>query len=78
MTSPAGKLIAKLVPVLGGETGVLGKNDNLKIEARAYFQFIDDKKYSYIEINGIAPPGDAHTFHYQQVLLVESLLRYSY
>ena len=65
MTSPSGKLIANLVTVLGGETGVLGNNDYLKIEARAYFQFVDDRKYASVEINGIAPPGDTHTYHYQ-------------
>lgn len=65
MTSPDGKLIATIVPGIGGETGVLMKNNNLKVEARAYYQFLDDKKYVFIDINGIAPPGDVYPYHYQ-------------
>lgn len=53
MTSPDDKLLATVVPGLGGETGVVDKNNNLQIEARSYFQFVDDKKYAYLSSSGI-------------------------
>lgn len=33
MTAPNGKVIANVVPWLGGETGVVDKNNNLQIES---------------------------------------------
>ena len=65
MTSPDGKVIASLVPGIGGETGILMNNNNLKAEARAFYQFSDDNKYVFLDINGIAPPGDVYPYQYQ-------------
>lgn len=53
MTAPNGTVIAKAVPGLGGETGVVGKNGNLQVQARAFFQFLDDGKYIYLANTGI-------------------------
>ncbi|KAG9089720.1 hypothetical protein FS749_001110 [Ceratobasidium sp. UAMH 11750] len=55
MTAPDGSLIAKVVPGVGGETGVIDKNGNLEIDVKAVFQFVDDKKFAYAAISGIGP-----------------------
>jgi hypothetical protein len=55
MTNPAGALIGNVVPGLGGETGIIDKNGNLEIDVKAFFQFVDDKKYAYAAISGIGP-----------------------
>lgn len=73
MTAPNGTLIANLVPGIGGETGILMNNNNLKAEARVFYQFVDDGKYMFIDINGIAPPGDAYPYQYQCVFQQSSL-----
>ncbi|KAG9096513.1 hypothetical protein FRC06_008591 [Ceratobasidium sp. 370] len=48
MTDPTGKLIAKAVPGLGGDTGVIDKTGSVQIDARLFYQFVDDGKYAYI------------------------------
>ncbi|KAG9087203.1 hypothetical protein FS749_003079 [Ceratobasidium sp. UAMH 11750] len=53
MTAPNGSLIGKVVPGVGGETGVIDKNGNLEIDAKAVCQFLDDNKYAYMAISGI-------------------------
>ncbi|QRV93141.1 hypothetical protein RhiJN_21159 [Ceratobasidium sp. AG-Ba] len=53
MTSPTGKTIAKAVSGVGGEQGFVDKNGNLHLQVRAVWQFIDDKKYGYVEGLGI-------------------------
>ncbi|KAG8795953.1 hypothetical protein FRC12_007766 [Ceratobasidium sp. 428] len=64
MTSPQGKVIATVVPGVGGETGLVDKNGNFQIQSRNIFQFVDDKKYVFIEGSGIGPltgnPLDVH------------------
>lgn len=64
MSAPNGTIIAKVVPGVGGETGVIDKNNNLEIEARAFFQFVDDKKYAYLTGVGIGSLT-GHPFDYQ-------------
>jgi hypothetical protein len=53
MTDPGGKIIAKIVPGVGGETGVVDKNGNFQIESHNVFQFVDDQKYAYVAGTGI-------------------------
>ncbi|KAG9077344.1 hypothetical protein FRC06_008970 [Ceratobasidium sp. 370] len=64
MTAPDGSLIGKVVPGVGGETGIIDKNGNLEIDVKAIFQFLDDQKFAYAAISGIGPlsgkPYDAH------------------
>ncbi|KAG9104860.1 hypothetical protein FRC07_009691 [Ceratobasidium sp. 392] len=55
LTSPQGKILATVVPGVGGETGVADKNGAFHIQVRTVFQFVDDKKYLYIEGAGIGP-----------------------
>ncbi|KAG9077345.1 hypothetical protein FRC06_008971, partial [Ceratobasidium sp. 370] len=55
MTAPDGSLIAKVVPGVGGETGVIDKKGNLEINVKAFFQFLDDHKFGYVAISGIGP-----------------------
>ena len=55
MTAPNGTLIGKVVPGVGGETGIIDKNGNLEIDVKAFFQFVDDKKFAYAAISGIGP-----------------------
>ncbi|KAF8600064.1 hypothetical protein BDV93DRAFT_525610 [Ceratobasidium sp. AG-I] len=66
ITAPNGTAIAKLVPGIGGETGVIDKNGNLQVEARAFFQFLDDKKYAYLIGTGIGSLV-GHPFDYQRI-----------
>ncbi|QRV93142.1 transmembrane protein [Ceratobasidium sp. AG-Ba] len=64
MTSPNGKIIATVVSSVGGEMGLVDKNGNFQIQSRNVWQFVDDKKYAYIEGSGIGPltgnPLDVH------------------
>ncbi|KAF8595991.1 hypothetical protein BDV93DRAFT_528311, partial [Ceratobasidium sp. AG-I] len=64
MTAPSGTLIAKVVPGVGGETGIIDKNGNLQIDVKVFFQFIDDNKFAYVAISGVGPltghPLNAH------------------
>ncbi|KAG9128405.1 hypothetical protein FRC07_013745 [Ceratobasidium sp. 392] len=53
MMSPDGRLIAKAVPGLGGDTGLVDKNGNVQADARLFFQFLDDGKYAYMVTPGI-------------------------
>ncbi|KAF8600066.1 hypothetical protein BDV93DRAFT_546527 [Ceratobasidium sp. AG-I] len=55
MKAPNDTIIAKAVPGVGGETGIIDKNNDFQIDARAFFQFLDDGKYAYILVNGIGP-----------------------
>ncbi|QRV78367.1 hypothetical protein RhiJN_06382 [Ceratobasidium sp. AG-Ba] len=59
MTSPKGQLIAKAVPGLGGDTGIIDKDGTVLIDARVYYQFIDDKKYAYVVSGGVGSIGGA-------------------
>ncbi|QRV78365.1 Copia protein [Ceratobasidium sp. AG-Ba] len=64
MTSPNGKIIATVVSGVGGEMGLVDKNGNFQIQSRNVWQFVDDKKYAFIEGSGIGPltgnPLDVH------------------
>ncbi|KAG9087202.1 hypothetical protein FS749_003078 [Ceratobasidium sp. UAMH 11750] len=53
MTDPNGKLIAKAVSGLGGDTGVIGKTGSVQIDARLFYQFVDDDKYAYVVSTGV-------------------------
>ncbi|KAG9119083.1 hypothetical protein FRC07_006073 [Ceratobasidium sp. 392] len=53
LTSPDGKLLAKAVPGLGGDTGVIDKTGNVQIDARVFYQFVDDGKYAYVVSTGV-------------------------
>ncbi|KAG9078340.1 hypothetical protein FS749_009671 [Ceratobasidium sp. UAMH 11750] len=53
MTDPNGKLIAKAVPGLGGDSGVIDKTDSVQIDARLFYQFVDDGKYAYVVSTGV-------------------------
>ncbi|QRV93140.1 hypothetical protein RhiJN_21158 [Ceratobasidium sp. AG-Ba] len=55
MTSPDGKIIAKAVSGVGAETGFVDKNGIFQVQARSIWQFVDDKKYAYIESLGKGP-----------------------
>ncbi|KAF8600061.1 hypothetical protein BDV93DRAFT_525608 [Ceratobasidium sp. AG-I] len=66
MTAPNGTVIAKTVPGIGGETGVIDKNNNLQVEARAFFQFVDDGKYAYLIATGIGSLV-GHPFDYERI-----------
>ncbi|KAG9104861.1 hypothetical protein FRC07_009692 [Ceratobasidium sp. 392] len=64
VTNPSGTLIGRVVPGVGGETGIIDKNGNLEIDVKAFFEFFDDKSHAYVAISGIGPlsgkPYDAH------------------
>ncbi|KAF8598874.1 hypothetical protein BDV93DRAFT_560899 [Ceratobasidium sp. AG-I] len=64
MTAPNGTVIGKVVPGVGGETGIIDKNGNLELDVKVFFQFVDDKKFAYVAVSGIGPlsghPLDAH------------------
>ncbi|KAG8709880.1 hypothetical protein FRC12_009406 [Ceratobasidium sp. 428] len=64
LTDPTGSLIGRVVPGIGGETGIIDKNGNLEIDVKVFFQFNDDHQYAYAAISGIGPlsgkPYDAH------------------
>jgi hypothetical protein len=53
MTSPDGQIIAKVVSGLGGDTGVMDQTNNVQIDARAFYQFVDDGKYVYVLSTGV-------------------------
>ncbi|KAG9119103.1 hypothetical protein FRC07_006042 [Ceratobasidium sp. 392] len=53
LTAPNGKLLAKAVTGLGGDTGVIDKTGNVQIDARVFYQFIDDGKYAYVVSTGV-------------------------
>lgn len=55
MTAPNGTAIGKVVPGVGGETGVIDKNGNLELDVKVFFQFVDDKKFAYVAVSGIGP-----------------------
>ena len=55
MTSSSGALIGKVVPGVGGETGIIDKNGNVQIDVKVFFQFVDDKNFAYAAISGIGP-----------------------
>ncbi|KAF9043868.1 hypothetical protein BDZ89DRAFT_219752 [Hymenopellis radicata] len=47
-----GKVIANLIPGLGGELGALGSNNVFYPDARAALQWVDDSTYGYLEMHG--------------------------
>ncbi|KAG8699858.1 hypothetical protein FRC09_006327 [Ceratobasidium sp. 395] len=53
LTAPDGKLLAKAVTGLGGDTGVIDKTGNVQIDARLFYKFIDDGKYAYVVSTGV-------------------------
>ncbi|QRV78363.1 hypothetical protein RhiJN_06378 [Ceratobasidium sp. AG-Ba] len=55
LTSPDGKVIATAVAGVGAETGFVDKNGIFQVQARSVWQFVDDKKYAYIESLGKGP-----------------------
>lgn len=47
-----GKVIANLLPGLGGELGVIGSDNVFYPDARAALQWVDDSTYGYLEMHG--------------------------
>ncbi|KAF9510395.1 hypothetical protein BS47DRAFT_1348091 [Hydnum rufescens UP504] len=56
-TTPEGKLIATVVPGIGGEWGKVDASGTLFVDSVYFVQFVHDKKYAYSYLDGYGVPS---------------------
>jgi hypothetical protein len=47
------EIVAKIVPGIGGETGLIGSNGNFYPDARIVLQWVKDQKFAYVTVTGV-------------------------